>query len=105
MMSIFICAIPGQQHLLLKIKEDFHKELRFKSSFKHQLFLADAMELRLHLRNEIKSNLAKNIHVKRGMIFSGSGSIFTKYYIKAPVQLIFDRPMLSDGIRKFSYVG
>ena len=41
----------GRQHLLLKIEEDFHKEIGFKSGFKHKLFLADAMELRLHLRN------------------------------------------------------
>jgi len=45
--------LSGQQHLLLKIKEDFDKEMGFKSSFKHKLFLADAMELRLHLGNEI----------------------------------------------------
>ena len=80
----------GRQHLLLGIKEDFHKEIGLKSGFKHKLFLADAMELRLHLRNQIKSGLAKNVHVKGRMIFPGSGSVFTKYNIETPVQLVFN---------------
>lgn len=63
-----IGSFPGQQHLLLRGKKDFQKQLRFKGGFEHHALFAHPSIL--SLRNKVKSDFTKDIQIERGMIFS-----------------------------------
>ena len=85
-----------------KDQKNIKKKRWFKDSTKHETFLTDTFIL--YPRNKIKCSFTQNVEIQRGIVFSLSLSIFTKNNIKAPVKMIFNRPVLSYRIKKFVYI-
>ena len=91
-----------QQHLLSMSKKNIQKDIRIKGGFKsHLIFTKTTIFCLIQKR---KSHFTENIHIKRRIVFSGVGRILLENHIKAPMKLIFDRPMLAYRIGKFSNI-
>ena len=88
----------GQQHLKFS-KKDVEEAVRIESSSKAFFLNADSAA-KISIFAKSQSGFAQNIQVQRRHIFPGSGRIFVKNNIQAPMQLIFYRPMFAHRIGK-----
>ena len=85
--------------LLFSGKKYSQEHIRIKGSLETHTFLAKTTVFSLIKQRQ--RGFTQYIHIKRRIVFSSSRSIFLKNNIKTPVQLIFNRPMFSDGVGKF----
>ena len=63
-----------------------------------EAFSLNASFVRFFIFEKIDGNVPENSKIFRCMIFSNPGMIFAERDIQAPVQRVFDAPVLPDGI-------
>ncbi len=94
---------PGQQQLKLGEK-DIKETLRIQGGGK-ALFLDTEPAAKISVLAKGQSGFAQNVQVEGGHIFAGSGCVLGKNDIQAPVELVFDSPVLAYRIGKTLHIG